>query len=46
MRKDGTTWEYDFKINVHKQDPNLLVWKNISSDYFPTTSISAQKLSD
>lgn len=40
---DGTTREYNFKINVHKEDPNILVWKNISSDYIATASVEGQK---
>jgi len=41
---DGvTTREYEFKINVHQQDPDTLVWKNIANGYLSASPIDAHK---
>lgn len=43
IAQDGaTTKKYDFKLNIHKQNPNILVWKKITDSYIPI-SATAQK---
>lgn len=41
---DGvTSREYNFKINTHQEDPDVLAWKNIGSNYIQPSSASSQK---
>lgn len=43
VAQDGiTSKKYDFKLNIHKQNPDILVWNKLSDSYIPT-SATAQK---
>lgn len=43
IAQDGvTTKKYDFKLNIHRQNPHLLVWSKLTDNYLPFP-IDAQK---
>lgn len=41
---DGkTTKTYDFELNVYQEDPNVLSWEKLQSNYISASSVEAQR---